>query len=111
MTRGTATLVLLIAAVLEAGGDALVRSGLRTPQASLRIPLFVAGAAVLFAYGWLVNAPSWDFGRLLGLYVVFFFVVAQIIAWLIFDQLPSRGLLVGAALIITGGIVIALSQH
>ena len=106
-----ATLVLLIAAVLEAGGDALVRSGLRTSQASIRLLFFVAGGAVLFAYAWLVNAPNWDFGRLLGLYVVFFFVVAQVIARLIFNQLPSRGLMIGGALIITGGIVIALSQR
>ena len=111
MTRGAAILVLLIAAALETGGDALVRSGLRTSQASIRILLFAAGAVVLFAYGWLVNAPSWDFGRLLGLYVVFFFVMAQVIAWLVFSQLPTRGLLAGGALIVTGGIVIALSQR
>ena len=88
-----------------------MRCGLRTSQTSVRILLFVAGGVVLFAYGWLVNAPSWDFGRLLGLYVVFFFVMAQVIAWLVFSQLPSRGLLVGGALIVTGGMVIALSPR
>ena len=111
MTRGTAVLVLLFAAALEAGGDALVRSALRTSQAPIRILLFVAGAMVLFAYGWVVNAPAWDFGRLLGLYVVFFFVMAQVIAWLVFNQLPSRSLLIGGILIVSGGLVIALSQQ
>lgn len=109
MDRGPAILVLLVAAALEAGGDALVRSGLRTSQALTRILLFVAGAGVLFAYGWLVNAPSWDFGRLLGLYVVFFFIVAQVIAWLVFSQPPTPSLLLGGILIVAGGIVIALS--
>ncbi|HLN01448.1 MAG TPA: hypothetical protein VK335_19325 [Bryobacteraceae bacterium] len=111
MTRGTAVLVLLFAAALEAGGDALVRSALRTSQAPIRFLLFAAGAGVLFAYGCMVNAPSWDFGRLLGLYVVFFFVTAQVIAWLAFGELPSRSLFVGGILIVSGGLVIALAER
>ena len=110
MTRGTAILVLLIASLLEAGGDALVRGALRSSEGAIRALLFVAGAAVLFAYGWVVNAPGWDFGRLLGLYVVFFFAMAQLIAWLAFGQLPTRSLLIGGALIVSGGLVIALSE-
>jgi len=110
MTRGTAVLVLLFASFLEAGGDALVRGALRSSEISIRILLFVGGAVVLFAYGCVVNAPSWTFGRLLGLYVVFFFVTAQIISWLAFGQLPSRSLLVGGILIVSGGLVIALSE-
>jgi small multidrug resistance family-3 protein len=111
MTRGTTILVLLFAAALESGGDALLRSALRTSQVPVRILLFAAGAVVLFAYGCVVNTPSWDFGRLLGLYVVFFFVMAQIIAWMTFGQIPSRSLLVGGMLIVTGGLVIALSER
>ena len=110
MTRGTAILVLLIASLLEAGGDALVRSALRSSMGVIRVLLFVAGAAVLFAYGWVVNAPSWDFGRLLGLYVVFFFAMAQLIAWLAFGELPNRSLLIGGLLIVSGGLVISLSE-
>jgi drug/metabolite transporter superfamily protein YnfA len=110
MTRGTAILVLMFASLLEAGGDALVRGALRSSEGAMRVLLFVAGAAVLFAYGWVVNAPPWDFGRLLGLYVVFFFTMAQLISWLAFGQLPSRSLLIGGALIVSGGLVIALSE-
>ena len=33
------------------------------------------GGLVLFSYGYLVNSPPWDFGRLLGVYIVCFFVV------------------------------------
>jgi len=111
MTRGTAVLVLLSASLLEAGGDALVRGGLRSLEAPKRALLFLAGAAVLFAYGWVVNAPPWDFGRLIGLYVVFFFTMAQLIAWLAFGLLPSRSLVIGGALIVSGGLVIALSER
>jgi small multidrug resistance family-3 protein len=110
MTRGTAILVLLFASLLETGGDALVRSALRSSEVPKRAFLFLAGAAVLFAYGWVVNAPPWDFGRLLGLYVVFFFAIAQLIAWLVFGQVPTRSLLIGGLLIVSGGLVIALSD-
>jgi hypothetical protein len=58
--------LLALAATLEAGGDALVRSGLHAPILPTRIGLMAAGALVLFAYGICVNLPPWDFGRLLG---------------------------------------------
>ena len=82
MTRTTTVLILFAAAILEAGGDAIVRFGLRSSALWQRAALFAVAALVLFAYGWTVNRPPWDFGKLLGLYVVFFFVIAQIISWL-----------------------------
>ena len=100
-------LVLLAAAVLEAGGDALVRIGMRSPTAMTRGTFFVVGALVLFSYGYLVNAPAWDFGRLLGVYVVFFFVVAQLISWIVFNKPPSRTVLIGGGFILAGGAIIS----
>ena len=100
-------LLLFTAALLEAGGDALVRSGLRAQGASGKLVFFLAGAVVLFAYGYVVNAPAWDFGRLLGVYVVFFFVVAQLISWLVFKQPPSRSILIGGGFILAGGVIIS----
>lgn len=111
MSRATAIAILFLASILEAGGDALVRAALHRPGSSVRPVLFVLGAGVLFAYGWLVNAPPWDFGRLLGLYVVFFFLTAQLISWLVFGQPPGRAVLLGGLLIISGGLVIALWQN
>ena len=65
---------------------------------------------MLFAYGCVVNAPRWDFGRLLGIYVVFFFVVAQVVAWPGFGQRPTLPLVLGGALIVAGGLVISLAR-
>jgi hypothetical protein len=75
-----------------------------------RAALFAVPGVVLFAYGWTVNAPPWDFGKLLGVYVVFFFVIAQLISWLAFKHTPSFAVLVGGALIIAGGVVIATAN-
>ena len=108
MSQGLALVVLFLAAVLEAGGDALVRTGLEAGSAVRRLALFAAGAVVLFAYGYAVNAPSWDFGKLLGIYVVFFFLAAQAISWLAFGQKPSLPILVGGAFIVAGGLIISL---
>jgi small multidrug resistance family-3 protein len=103
----TTLLLLLLAAVLEAGGDALVRAGLRGIAAQ-RLVWLLAGGLVLFAYGCAVNTPAWDFGRLLGIYVVFFFVVAQVISWIAFRQKPDSGVWAGGALIVLGGIVLTV---
>lgn len=110
MSTPIALMVLFTAAMLEAGGDALVRKGLHATPAA-RLVFFLAGAVVLFAYGYVVNAPTWDFGRLLGVYVVFFFVVAQLINWLVFGIVPGVGLLAGGACIVLGGAIIAVAGH
>jgi small multidrug resistance family-3 protein len=111
MSRATALLVLLCAAVMEAGGDALVRHGLHASTLWTRAALLVSGAAVLFAYGVLVNTSPWDFGRLLGIYVVFFFVVAQLISWLVFGQPPGRQILIGGAFIVLGGLILSVGAR
>src|SRR6266542_4286868 len=66
MSLSTTLGILFLAALLEAGGDALVRSGLGASALPIRWACFAAGALVLFSYGYVVNTPTWDFGRLLG---------------------------------------------
>ena len=99
-------IALLAAAVLEAGGNALLRQGL------LRAwwPLLVAGIITLGLYGLLVNQSglNFDFGRLMGCYIVAFFLVSQILAALIFRDLPSLRTLVGGTLILLGGLAILI---
>ena len=63
---------------------------------------------VLFAYGCAVNAPPWDFGRLLGVYVTLFFLIAQILNLVVFGVRPQLPIYVGGALIMTGGLIITL---
>lgn len=99
-------LLLLVAASLEAGGDALVRHGLHGASLGIRVGFLAAGAIVLFAYGVTVNLPPWDFGRLLGVYVALFFLVAQLINWLAFGVTPGPRIFVGGVLIIAGAMVI-----
>ncbi|MDR3516466.1 MAG: hypothetical protein P4M00_11650 [Azospirillaceae bacterium] len=100
--------LLLLAACLEAGGDALVRLGLHSDQRISRVGLFLTGAAVLFLYGLSVNAPPWDFGRLLGVYVTLFFVVAQLLNFFVFGAKPDLPILIGGALIVSGGLVMTV---
>jgi drug/metabolite transporter superfamily protein YnfA len=99
---------LVIAAVLEIGGDAAIRNGLVRSQ----WPWLAAGIGLLGAYGFVVNGnPAIDFGKLLGLYIAVFFVVSQVISAVAFGERPSRALLVGGALIITGGLVILVGDR
>jgi drug/metabolite transporter (DMT)-like permease len=106
MNPALAYFILAIAAVLEAGGDAIVRKALHTPDTPARIGIFALGAGILFAYGVTVNSPPWDFGKLLGIYVTLFFVVAQIINLIFFGARPDLPIFVGGALIVAGGLVI-----
>ena len=109
MNRTSIVSILLIAALLEAAGDAVARVALHSPTVWTRAALFVLSAGILLGYGCTVNTPPWAFGKLLGLYVVFFFVIAQMISWIAFRQAPSAALLMGGGLIVTGGLVIALA--
>ncbi len=109
MAMAPALLLLCLSALLEAGGDALVRVGLLHTDHPLavRAAFMAAGAVVLFSYGMAVNLPAWDFGRLLGVYVALFFVVAQVINRVAFGVPPGAPVLAGGALIVAGGLVVA----
>ena len=109
MNLASTLLILLLAAALEAGGDALCRSGLHA-SALARVGFLAAGGLVLFGYGCVVNTPPWDFGRLIGVYVVFFFLVAQAIAWIAFHQRLAGPMWIGGGLIVAGGVVLSLSR-
>ncbi|MBV8884454.1 MAG: hypothetical protein JO235_10725 [Chroococcidiopsidaceae cyanobacterium CP_BM_RX_35] len=105
--KGGYLLLLFVAAVLEAGGDALVRTGLHSSLLVKRTEFLLLGGFVLFSYGVVVNLLDWDFGRLLGVYVTLFFLVAQLINYFGFGQKPSVAILVGGALIVGGGLIIS----
>lgn len=95
--------LLILAAALEVGGDALIRIGLRGVPVSI-----LAGALALFSYGVLVNKSALDFNRLMGIYIVIFFVVSQTISFILFKDVPDDRILLGGGFIITGGLVMVL---
>lgn len=96
-------LILVAASALEVGGDALVRIGLSGPTYSI-----AAGGATLLAYGVVVNKSGLDFNRLMGVYIAVFFVVSQVISFLLFKQIPDDRILFGGGFIVTGGLLILL---
>ena len=100
--------VLALAAFLEVFGDSFFQVGLYRTSSLGRVVPFITGAAVLAAYGLLVNVPRWDFGKLLGVYVVLFFLMAQLLAKLRFGQSPTPPIYAGGALIVAGGLVMVL---
>jgi hypothetical protein len=105
-SRSGALAVLATAALLEAYGDSCFQSGLYRSSGIGRMIVFLIGAASLTSYGLVVNIPRWDFGRLLGLYVVMFFLCAQVIARVRFGQSPNLAVIAGGVLIGAGGLII-----
>jgi drug/metabolite transporter superfamily protein YnfA len=100
--------VLVLAAYLEVQGDACFQSGLYHASGMRRAGWFLAGAAVLVCYSLFLNASKVDFGKLLGVYVVLFFLVAQIMAKLQFHQSPTKPIYLGGAFIVVGGLIMTL---
>jgi small multidrug resistance family-3 protein len=99
--------VLAVAALLEAWGDSFFQAGFYRSSGRDRVLALLCGTVILALYGSLVNLPRWDFGKLLGVYVVLFFIAAQILARVRFGQSPTLPIYVGGSLIVLGGGVMA----
>ncbi len=97
---------LIVATTLEASGDAVVRMAIYDHAGSVRIGLFLAGAALLLGYGSALNLAPLEFGRVVGLYIATLFVIWQIINFVAFRALPNLPIYVGGALVIAGGAII-----
>lgn len=102
-----ALLFLALAAFLEAYGDSFFQIGFYRSSGWGRAMALLAGVVVLAAYGSAVNVPRWDFGKLLGVYVVLFFLMAQLMNLVRFGQWPTPPIYAGGGLIVAGGLVIA----
>jgi len=98
--------VLTLAAFLEAWGDSFFQVGFYRSSGWGRILALACGALVLATYGSVVNIPRWDFGKLLGAYVVLFFVMAQALNKVRFGQSPTLPVYAGGTLIVAGGLVV-----
>ena len=91
--------IFVAAALLEVGGDAVIRSGLRGRNWTL----VLVGGAMLAAYGVVVNLVRWDFSRLLGVYVAVFAVVSVLAGRFWFREAVPPSTWVGLAFILVGG--------
>ena len=98
---------LILAAFLEAYGDSCFQTGFYRSTGPARAIALVGGVAVLGIYGSVVNAPRWDFGRLIGVYVACFFLVAQILNRLRYGHAPTPPIYAGGSLILAGGLLMA----
>lgn len=102
--------LLLFSAALEAGGDSFFQVAMHRSSGMARVLPSLIGAFSLIFYGVVVNLAPWDFGRLLGIYVVFFFLVSQAIAWSRFREVPSPSILIGGFFIVLGGAIIGWAK-
>jgi small multidrug resistance family-3 protein len=101
-------LFVLLATILEATGDAIVRIALHHPSTVARILLFLAGFALLGLYGTSLNMAPVEFATVTGIYVATLFIVFQIANFIFFRTVPSAAISVGGAFIVTGGLIVAL---
>ncbi|MGO9378561.1 MAG: hypothetical protein ACLPN1_10895 [Dissulfurispiraceae bacterium] len=97
-----AWLIFIAAAVLEVGGDAVVRKGLRGSG----VMVILMGAAMLGLYGVVVNTVKWDFSKLLGVYVAVFAIVSILFGRFVFDEHIPSSTWIGLSVIICGGMII-----
>lgn len=96
----------LMATVLEAVGDALIRVALEHPSPYLRIAVFAAGAVCLTLYGTSLNLAPVEFSTVTGLYIATLFIVFQLTNYVFFRTAPTPGVLVGGFCIILGGLTV-----
>ena len=97
-----AWIIFIAAAVLEVGGDAIIRKGLHGSV----IWFIVSGFLMLGCYGVVVNTVKWDFSRLLGVYVAVFAVVSVLAGRFVFKETIPVSTWLGLAIIVAGGTVI-----
>jgi hypothetical protein len=100
-----ALLLLLVAAAFEVLGNAFFHSGLHRTAGLARVLPFLAGCAALVLYGMTVNLPGRISGKLLGGSIAFFFLLAQIVACLRFEEIPTPRILVAGSFILAGGAI------
>jgi small multidrug resistance family-3 protein len=94
--------IFISAAILEVGGDAVVRKGLR---GSGLIAIMI-GFTMLGCYGVVVNMVKWDFSKLLGVYVAVFAVISILFGRFVFKENIPAATWIGLIVIIGGGMII-----
>jgi small multidrug resistance family-3 protein len=96
--------VMMVAALCEVGGDAMVRAGLRGSGWVLG----ALGVVTLGAYGVIVNLLAIDFSRLLATYVAFFAIVSVGFGRLLFAEKIGPSTWLGLGVILAGSLIVQL---
>jgi len=99
--------IFLAAALLEVGGDAVVRKGLVGKNAAL----IVGGMLLLGLYGVVVNTVKWDFSRLLGVYVAVFALISVLWGRFVFCENVPASTWIGLGVIVIGGLIIQFGRQ
>ncbi len=107
MKNSLSWLIFLVAALLEIGGDAIIRKGLRNSG----LLLIATGFVVLGCYGLVVNIVKWDFSKLLGVYVAVFAIVSILFGRFVFKENIPTSTWVGMIVIVLGGAIIQFGQE
>lgn len=102
----TALGFLIIATALEVSGDATVRIALYGHSGWLRVLIMVAGALLLFGYGFSLNCAPVEFRHVVGLYIATLVVMWQLINFITFRTAPDLPIIVGGSLVVLGGLII-----
>jgi small multidrug resistance family-3 protein len=97
-----AWLIFIGAAVLEVGGYAVVRKGLRGSGLVLIVP----GFSMLGCYGVVVNMVKWDFSKLLRVYVAIFALTSILFGRFVFKETIPVATWLGLLVILCGGMII-----
>ena len=102
-----AWLVFIGAAILEVGGDAVVRQGLRGSG----LLFILTGCVMLGCYGLVVNLVRWDFSKLLGVYVAIFALIRLLFGRFVFRESVPMATWIGLSVIILGGMIIQFGDQ
>jgi drug/metabolite transporter superfamily protein YnfA len=102
-----AWLVFIGAAILEVGGDAVVRKGLRGSG----LLIILTGCVMLGCYGLVVNMVKWDFSKLLGVYVAIFALISLLFGRFVFRESIPAATWIGLSVIILGGMIIQFGDQ
>jgi small multidrug resistance family-3 protein len=101
-----AWVIFVAAALLEVGGDAFIRKGLRERTETDFAFLILVGGMMLAMYGFVVNLVKWDFSKLLGVYVAIFALISVLMGKFAFAESVPLATWLGVAIIVVGGMVI-----
>jgi hypothetical protein len=99
---------LISATIFEAVGDALMRIALHYHYTRGRVALFAAATGLLGMYGLFLNLAPVEFAEATGIYLASLFVMFQVVNFIFFRTVPSAGILVGGAFIVTGAAIVYL---